>query len=205
MSVVAEPDPEQLLRLAREGNSRARGQLLEGYRNYLALAARLQITRHLQSKVDAADLVQDTLLKAHQKFDQFRGHSEAELTAWLRCILASNVANLLRHYLGTQGRDVRLERPLADELEQSSRCGDMGLIARTSSPSQRAVRREEAVLLANALRQLPEEYSEVIVMRHLQGLPFVEVARRMDRSVDSVEKLWIRALARLRRLLEGVA
>jgi RNA polymerase sigma-70 factor (ECF subfamily) len=205
MTVVVEPDPEQLLRLARDGDGQALGQLLEGYRNYLALAARLQITRHLQSKVDAADLVQETLLKAHRSFEQFRGQTEAELTGWLRRILAANVANLIRQYFGTQGRDVRLERPLADELEQSSRIRDMALIARTSSPSQRAARREEAVLLANALRQLPEDYSEVIVLRHLEGLPFAEVARRMGRSVDSVEKLWIRALTRLRRLLGGVA
>ena len=59
-------------------------------------------------------------------------------------------------------------------------------------------------MLADALARLPEDYREVIVLRHLQGLPFAEVAHRMERSVDSVEKLWIRALARLRHLL-GVA
>jgi RNA polymerase sigma-70 factor (ECF subfamily) len=202
MTVAA--GPEELLHRARAGDEQALGQLLEGYRNYLALAARLQISRRLQSKVDAADLVQETLLKAHRSFQDFRGQTEAELTAWLRTILANDVANLIRHYLGTQGRDVRRERPLAEELEESSRIHDQGLFALSSSPSQRAARREEAVLLANALKQLPEDYSEVIVLRHLEGLPFPEVAARMGRSVDSVEKLWIRALARLRRLLEGV-
>src|SRR5262245_35840548 len=115
MSVIAEPDPERLLGLARAGDGHALGQLLEMYRSYLALAARLQIHRHLQSKVDAADLVQETFLKAHRGFAQFRGRSEAELVAWLRQILALNVANLVRHYCGTQGRDIRLERELADE------------------------------------------------------------------------------------------
>jgi RNA polymerase sigma-70 factor (ECF subfamily) len=198
---AAHDDPEQLLRQARDGDGQALGLLLEGYQSYLALAARLQITRHLQSKVDAADLVQDTLLKAHRNFEQFRGQTEAELTAWLRAILTANVANLVRHYFGTQGRDVRLERPIADDFDQSSRMGELALMARTSSPSQRAARREEAVLLANALKRLPPDYGEVIVLRHLEGLPFADVARRMGRSVDSVEKLWIRALARLRRLL----
>jgi RNA polymerase sigma-70 factor (ECF subfamily) len=198
-------DPELLLRLAREGDSQALGQLLEGYRSYLALMARLRISRHLRSKVDPADLVQDTLLKAHRGFEQFRGVTEGELTAWLRSILAANVANLLRHYLGTQGRDVRLERAIGDDADESSRVGDLALMARSSSPSQRAARREEAVLLADALQQLPPDYSEVIVLRHLEGLPFAEVAHRMERSVDSVEKLWIRALTRLRRLLGGSA
>jgi RNA polymerase sigma-70 factor (ECF subfamily) len=203
MNAVVEPVPEQLLRLARGGDRRALGQLLELYRNYLALSARLQISRHLQSKVDAADLVQETFLKAHRSFDQFRGNTEAELAAWLRQILALNVANLLRQYLGTQARDIRLERQIADELERSSCVWGLGLVAPHSSPSQSATRREEAVLLADALGKLPDDYAEVIVLRHLEGLTFPDVARRMSRTVDSVEKLWIRALDRLRRLLGG--
>jgi RNA polymerase sigma-70 factor (ECF subfamily) len=203
VTVTAVPDPEQLLQLARTGDGHALGQLLEMYRNYLTLLARLQISRRLQSKVDAADLVQETYLKAHRGFGQFRGNTEAELLGWLRQILALSVANLVRHYYGTQGRDIRLECALADELERSSQAWDVGLVAKQSSPSQGAARREEAVLLADALTQLPDDYSEVIMLRHLEGLPFAEVARRMGRSVDSVEKLWIRALARLRRLLGG--
>ncbi len=201
--MIAANDPEQLLRRARSGDGDALGRLLEGCRNYLALAARLQISRRLQGKVEAADVVQETLLKAHQNFAQFRGHTEAELAAWLRAILSASVANLARHYFGTLGRDARRELPLADDLDGSSRARDGGLLAKTSSPSQRAASREEAVLLADALRRLPEDYAEVIVLRHLEGLPFAEVARRMGRSVDSVEKLWIRALARLRRQLGG--
>jgi RNA polymerase sigma-70 factor (ECF subfamily) len=195
--------PEELVQRARSGDATVLGQLLDLYTNYLTLLARLQIGRRLQSKVDAADLVQDTFLKAHRHFGQFRGNTEAELVAWLRQILAGNVANLVRHYYGTQGRDVRLERELAEELERSSQAWPMGLVARQSSPSQHAARREEAVLLADALAKLPPDYGEVIVLRHLQGLPFAEVAARMVRSVDSVEKLWVRALARLRRTLGG--
>ena len=77
------------------------------------------------------------------------------------------------------------------------------LVAPDSSPSQRAVRREQAVLLANALRNLPADYGEVIVLHHLEGLTFPEVARRMGRSLDSVKKLWVRSLARLRDTLGG--
>jgi RNA polymerase sigma-70 factor (ECF subfamily) len=202
VTVTTNANPERLIRLARDGNEDALGQLLEMYRNYLVLAARLQISRRLQSKVDAADLVQDTFLKAHRGFPQFRGTTRAELLAWLRQILAMNVANLLRHF-GTRGRDVRLEQELADDMGRSSQAWGMGLVAEQSSPSQGAARREEAVLLADALGKLPADYAEVIVLRHLEGLPFAEVARRMGRSVDSVEKLWVRGLTRLRRLLGG--
>src|SRR3954466_489257 len=116
MSSGGGPDPEELLGLARAGSGAALGELLELYRSYLALLARLQIGRRLQGKVDAADLVQDTFLEAQSHFAEFRGTVEAELVCWLRQILAGLLGNLVRRYFGTQRRDVRLERELADEL-----------------------------------------------------------------------------------------
>lgn len=197
-------DPERLLRLARAGDGPALGQLLELYRGYLALLARLQIGRRLQSKVDAADLVQETFLAAHRAFAQFRGTTEGEWVSWLRLILARQMTSLVRRYCGAQRRDVRLERELADELAASSQTLGQALEAPPqSSPSQRACRREQAVLLAEALGRLPESYREVLILRHLEGLTFPEVARRMGRSLDSVAKLWPRALARLRQALGG--
>jgi RNA polymerase sigma-70 factor (ECF subfamily) len=189
---------QQLLAQARAGDGPALGELLAAYHEYLALLARVQLGRRLQGNVDADDLVQETYLQAHRNFAQFRGATETELTAWLRQILASRLAKLIRRYYGTRGRDIRLEQALADELDQSSRMLDQGLLAPQSSPSQQAQRREQAVLLADALAQLPADYREVLILRHLEGLRFPDVARRMGRSLDSVEKLWTRALARLR-------
>jgi RNA polymerase sigma-70 factor (ECF subfamily) len=201
MGANVSPDPEELLRQARMGNTSALGLVLELYRSYLELLARVQIGRRLQGKVDAADLVQETFLKAHRDFAQFRGKSEGEWVSWLRQILALNLAHLVRRYCGTQRRDVRLERELVDELAQSSRVLNQALVAAQSSPSSQAARREQAVLLAEALTQLPLHYREVIILSHLEGLSFPEVARRMGRSVHSVKNLWARALARLRRSL----
>jgi RNA polymerase sigma-70 factor (ECF subfamily) len=193
--------PELLLVEARRGDSAALGQLLELYRDYLALLARLQIGRRLQGKVDPADLVQETFLAAHNGFSRFQGSTEGELIGWLRQILASRLADLVRRYCGAQSRDVHLERALGGELEQSSLVLDRGLIAKGSSPSQQAARREQAVLLANALARLPDDYREVIILHHFEDLRFPEVARRMGRTVVSVKNLWIRALARLRRTM----
>jgi RNA polymerase sigma-70 factor (ECF subfamily) len=202
MEMLSGVEPDRLLERAQAGDGSALGRLLELYRNYLALTARVQVGRRLRGKVDAADIVQETFLEAHRDFAQFRGRTEPELVAWLRRILATNLANLIRHYYGTRARDMHLERELNRELDESWAALDAGLIAATSSPSQQAARREQAVLLADALQALPEDYRETIVLRHLEGLTFPEVARRMERSEDSVKKLWARALARLRRALE---
>jgi RNA polymerase sigma-70 factor (ECF subfamily) len=192
---------EHLLRRAQAGEDDALGSLLEQYRGYLSLLARVQISRRLQGKVDAADLVQETFLEAHRSFARFQGTTEKELVSWLRQILAANLADLLRRYLVARRRDVRLERELTVDLDHSSQALGEGLVAGHSSPSQQAARREQAVLLAQALACLPEHYREVLILHHLEGLSFPEVGRRLGRSLDSVKNVWTRALARLRRSL----
>jgi RNA polymerase sigma-70 factor (ECF subfamily) len=197
-------NPDQMIEGARADAEGALGPLLELYRNYLRLLARVEIGRRLQGKVDASDLVQETFLEAHRNFARFQGTSEPQLVCWLRQILAAKVAHLLRHYLGTQGRDVRLEQQLEADLNNSSRLLGGDLAAAISSPSQQAARREQSVVLANALARLPEDYREVIVLRHLEGLRFPEISERMGRSLDSVQKLWLRGLTRLRQVFGEV-
>lgn len=195
--------PQQLLQEARDGNEKALGRLLESYSGYLTLLSRVQIGRRIQGKVDPADVVQEVFLEVHRQFPQFRGTSEGELVGWLRRILAGQLALTFRRYLGTKGRDIKLERELDAQLEQSSQVLDRGLVASYSTPSQQVSRREQSVLLAEALDRLPPDYREVIILRHLEGLSFAEVSARMDRSEDSVQKLWVRSLANLKRLLGG--
>jgi RNA polymerase sigma-70 factor (ECF subfamily) len=195
-------DCELLLARARRGEQGALGRLLDRYRDYLTLMARVQIGRRLQGKADAADVVQEAYLEACRHFEQFRGSSEPELTAWLRQILATCLSRLVRHYYGTRARDVQLERTLEDEMAESSRALGIGLAAPHSTPSQQASRREQAVLLTEALGRLPADYREVLILRHLDGLTFPQVAECMGRTLDSVEKLWARALARMRLAFE---
>lgn len=194
--------PEQLLASAMS-DARCIGRLLDLYRNYLRMFAHVEIGRQLQAKVDASDLVQEVMLEAHKNFPGFRGGSEAEFVAWLRQILSAVLCGCVRRYLGTQKRDIRLERTLRENLDRSSLLLGCGLIDPGSSPSQQAMRREQAVLLADALERLPQDYRDVLVHRHLEGLTFPDIAERMGRSLDSVEKLWVRGLARLRQTMEA--
>lgn len=197
-------DPEILIRDAKAGREHALGSLLDLYRNYLRLLAKLEIGHRVQAKLDASDVVQEVFLEAHRHFGQFNGNSEGEFVQWLRMILAARVSNTLRHYLGTQGRDIRREEAAAPNLNHSSLQIEQMLEASISSPSQQAARRERAVLLADALEALPPDYSRVLTLRHFQGHTFPEVAEQMGRSVDSVQKLWLRALIRLKEMLGGM-
>lgn len=204
MNDARDPDLGGLIRQSRDGDLSALGQLLDLYRNYLTLLARLHIGPELQGKLSASDVVQETFLQAHRRIGQFRGSTEAELLEWLRAIHATKLANLMRHYLGTQQRNARLERRLADDLSRSSSALGGALAASDSSPSERAMRREQAVILADALEKLPQELREVILLHHVQGLNFSQLSRRLGMSRYEVEKLWVRALATLRRAMGDI-
>jgi RNA polymerase sigma-70 factor (ECF subfamily) len=195
---------ETLLHRARAGDEAARGRLLELYRNYLRFMARALISQPLQARLDASDVVQETFLKAYREFTGFLGSSEPELVAWLRQILVRTVADQVKRHRA-KGRDYRREEPLEAVLDRSSAAIQERLAARISSPSGHAIRREQAVVLADALETLPADYREVFVLRILEHVPIEEIAARMNRSVNAVRKLWTRAMVALEKVLENTS
>jgi len=201
MTDMTNSTAEELLALARRDGQNL-GTLLDAYRNYLTMLAQLQMDERLQGKLDASDLVQESFLEAHRHFDGFRGTSEGELLSWLRSILASRVTATMKRFYGAKRRDIHLERRLGEEMDRSSQMAHHLALSQTS-PSERAARRERAVLLADVLASLPPDYQQVILLRDLKELSFPEVAQRMGRSAEAVRKLWIRALAHLSSLLAG--
>jgi len=192
---------ELLVAKARAGDQAALGRLLELYRNFLRLLARSMIRPPLQVQLDASDLVQETFLKAHREFAQFAGSGEGELVAWLRQILVRTLANQAKHYRA-RGRDQRRQESPDVLLDRSSLAIQQQLADSIASPSAHAVRREQAVLLADALARLPADYREVFILRNLKQVPVDEIAARMGRSPNAIRKLWGRAMVALKQALE---
>jgi RNA polymerase sigma-70 factor (ECF subfamily) len=173
---------------------------LERFRQYLRLLARLQLDPRLRRKLDPSDIVQQTLLQAHQARDQFQGRTEAERAAWLRQILARTLANAARD-LGRGKCDVRRERSLEAAVEESSARLEAWLAAEQPSPSQQAEKNEQLLHLAEALEQLPADQREAIVLHHLRGEPLAGLARQLGRSEGAAAALLHRGLKKLRELL----
>lgn len=192
---------EKLIDLAKSGDAEALGELLTCYRKYLVFLARAQAQDNLQAKLDASDIAQEVCLFAHQGIAQFRGTTSMEFAGWLRGVLGHVVAMQLRKYFGTQKRDARLEQSIDQRLASVSGFLHSGLAADITSPSQNFARNEVFLRMASAMESLPDDYREVIMYRHLDALPFAEIAKRMERSIDSVEKLWVRGLTKLRQTM----
>jgi RNA polymerase sigma-70 factor (ECF subfamily) len=176
-------------------------ELLNRCREYLCLLARFRLGPRLQAKLDASDLVQETLLKAHANKHQFRGTGQAELMAWLRQILANELAGAFRKYQ-TEARDMDRERSFQLDLDASSDRLHAWVAADQTSPSQHVSREEDVLRLAKALAQLPKDQRTCVELHHLQGYRVAEVAQLIQRGEEAVVGLLYRGLKNLRQILE---
>jgi len=202
----ASPLPE-MLRRAKAGDAAALEHLLQEYRDFVRGLVRSRQPARLQARVDHSDIIQETMLRVAQNIGDFQGNSEEEWKAWLARIAENEVVHQIRHHLAAARRAVGRERirpaESAGSADGMSRLEDW--LARTqTSPSQAAQRNERAYTLADALTRLPEDYRRVLVLRHLDGLPFAGVAERMGRSEGAVRVLWTRALKKMREELSRI-
>lgn len=173
---------------------------LAEYREYLLVLARAGLAARLRAKLDPSDIVQETLLAAQRELHGFRGSAPAELAAWLRRILARRLVDAQREY-GRAKRDVGREQSLEAALDETSlRLGGL-LEADQSSPSQQAVRHEQAVQVAAALAQLPASQRTALWLRHWQGRSLDQIAEEMQCTPAAAAGLIKRGLRRLRSLL----
>lgn len=186
---------EGLIQGAQQGDDECREELFTLCRDYLGLMARAQIESCIRAKVDASDLVQQTLLEAYRDFDHFTGESSKEWIAWLKRILTHNATDYIRRYRLSKKRQVGREVPIR-------RPGDTDVLGfgapepkgDVETPSEVLMRADDELRVAAAMMHLSEDHREVVMLRNFQHLSFNEVAERMERTRPAVQMLWMRAL-----------
>lgn len=184
---------------ARAGSPSALGRALEASRKYLLLAANRELDAKLQSKAGGSDLVQDTFVEAQRSFGAFRGTTESEFLAWLRGIMAHRVANTVRRFRQTQGRDVNREL-LGEAFEVAS----SGLVDSAATPATAFFARDDQRRVHLALERVGEPWRSVLIERTWNGDAFSELAARRNCSAAAARMLWVRAVGKMRRILAQI-
>lgn len=175
---------------------------MEHLRPYLRTLARMQVETHLQAKIDASDIVQQTMMEAHRGAEHFQGNSEQELRAWLRRIMARNLADEVRKFR-REKRNAGLEQSLEAKLTESSDGLERCLTGNITRPDNRAMRNEQLAHLASAIESLPDDQRMAVSLHHLQGQTAAEIGRAMNKTEIAVAGLLRRGLKRLREVLKA--
>lgn len=196
----------ELLAEAREGSEASLGKLMQLHASYLKLVVASQLDDRLRTRVSSSDVVQETFYEAHRDFPAFRGATPPEFLGWLRRILLNNLLRAVEQHVKAAKRDVRREV----SIDRVVPAGDRSAAAFAAmlphdgdSPSASIQRHESAQTLGQMLQFLPEDYREVLQLRHQEGLDFAEIGERMGRSSGAVRMLWLRSIKRLRELYDG--
>lgn len=185
----------RLLPAAKAGSSEALGEALEACRRYLNWLAMREIDPAFQSKGGASDLVQETFLKAHRSFGEFRGESEEEFVGWLRRLLLNNLSDFARRYGRTAKRNVA--------GEEAAGYGGIDAIPAPAG-ADGAAAAEQAGLVGEAVARLPASYRRIIHLWQWEGQSFEEIARTVGCSATNVRAKWFRAIRRLQHELHAV-
>jgi RNA polymerase sigma-70 factor (ECF subfamily) len=196
------PTPSKLMDQARLGDPEALGRLLEEQRAGLHRLAERQLEGRIAIRVDASDILQQTFLEAYRCFPQFAGQDKRELVAWLRGILDHKVAGAIRDHALLQKRDVGRERSM-DDSRGGGPTLKQDLDANLTSPSQKAIRGEQAERLSEALATLPDDQREAVRLRHLEGWALADIALSLGRTPTATAGLIKRGMKSLRRRLHG--
>jgi RNA polymerase sigma-70 factor (ECF subfamily) len=174
---------------------------LDRYRPLLRMRAELiDLHPRIRVRFDYSDVANETLLLAHQQLDQFRGHTEAELVAWLQGILEHRAIAMIRKELAKK-RNVHRECSIEAAVEESSVYVRDILRDKGPSPSEQLQQEELMVRIARALNQLEEVQRQAFLARHMMDLPIADIATLMGRTEKSVAGLLLRGRKRLRELL----
>jgi RNA polymerase sigma-70 factor (ECF subfamily) len=202
----------ELLSKARAGETEALGELCALYRNYLRIVVRIGLGPRLRERVEMSDVVQEVLVEVVRQFPQFTGQKEEALVGWLRRLVGQKLADLGRYHSRVKRAGASTALPLEGAVpnavvgrrpgEESGRLLDVLALSQTS-PSQAASRREQIVLLADALAALPETEADVVWLYAAEGLSFEAIGERIGLSRKSTGGVFARGLQRLKRSLEG--
>lgn len=202
MNTHEAPDTDELLARAGVGNAAIVAQLFSRHRPRLRRMLLSRMDPRMTARVDPSDIIQETLLEAHQRLPTYLDERPIPFYPWLRQIAWNRLLDFHRRHILVQKRTVTREEAL--DMSISDRSTDnlvRQLAAQVSNPSHSTRRKEMRERVHAALARLPEPLREVLVMRHLERLSVLEIAAIQGVAEGTVKSRHFRALELVRNRL----
>ena len=194
-----------LLRRAAEGDQGAWGALLVRSRDRLRRMVALRLDRRLQGRVDPSDIIQEAYIDASARLAEYARQPDMPFFLWLRFLTGQRLLRVHRQRLGAEMRDVAREVSLYRGALPAATSAALAaqLLGRDTRPSEAAVRAERSIRLQEALNSMDPLDREVLALRHFEQLSNGEAARVLGLQEPAAAKRYVRALKRLRLILDA--
>lgn len=205
---MAESDPDRvqsLLVLLKRGDQAALAELFALHREKLRRMVLFRLDQRLAGRVSASDVLQEAYIDAVRRVEHYFEKPDQSFFGWLRLIVGQRLADLHREHLARKrdaGREVSMHASPGHGAD--SACIAAAIAGSISSPSHAARRNESQRLLESALEQMDPTDREVLALRHFEELSNAETAAVLGIEPPAASKRYVRALARLKQILESV-
>jgi len=187
--------------LLSSGDTEKVAQVFSVYMEKLQRMIRFRLDRRLYGRIDTADVLQDVWIEASRRITDYTSNPAVPFFVWLRQIAWQIIIDLHRRHLGAQKRNVSQEVALVRPGGTSISIAAL-LVGNLTSPSQVAMREERLLKLREALERMDEIDREVLALRHFEELSNNEVAQVLGLQKTAASNRYVRALKRLKSILE---
>lgn len=204
MSDPVESDTAELLAAASRGDKSAANQLVGHYRDRLCRMVAVRMDDRLSARIDPSDVVQETLMLAAQQLTHYLQDPPLPFYPWLRQLACNRLVALYRRHFEAGKRSIRREQSLNISGESAIQLAER-LACHESGPVQRAVRKEMSQRVRAALSALTESDREILILRHLEQHSYRDCGLILQVTEVAAKQRYVRALRRIRRLLEDDA
>lgn len=197
-----EPNPsiEDLVDRSRRGDRGAFDALAERCRRRLKSFIQLSLDDKLRPRLDADDVLQETLLRAFRGMGEFEWKGPGRFMSWLTTIAENTCREMLRRHVQAERNSLLREVSLARPVGRDGSVRELAEVLSSGgpSPSTLLAREERLLRLERALHALAPNHRQVLILSLLQELPTAEIAERLGITSGAVCMLRYRALKKLR-------
>ncbi len=196
-------ETQELMAQAKAGSIEARDQLLARFREPVRRMIDLRIDPAIVQRVDASDVVQEVLLEASKRLQEYLQKPIMPFPLWLRHLAKDHLIDAHRRHHQAQKRGVNREQPLHRPgwADQSSLDLAGQLLDPELTPASAAIQQELQRKLQGALAELNEEDREIILMRHYEQVPNQEIAESLGLTEAAASMRYLRAVRKLKAIL----
>ena len=193
----------ELLRNIKDGDPDAINRLLERHREALRRMVDMRLDARIRQRVDASDVVQEAMMEANRRMLKYIENPAMPFHLWIRQIATDRLIDQHRRHVVSQKRTVDVERApvVAANLDHSSIQFGAQLPDREMTPAAAAIRAEMQRRFEEAIDEMDEHDQEILVMRHFEKLSNQEVALSLGLSEPASSMRYLRAVRRLKKLL----